>query len=284
MAGPSQEAGGVAKPARIRRRAPRRILWAGLLIAAVVVALYLPTPLGLPWAPLVRWTCTNGDAVENVSLFSPGVIWNSPYGGGTWANGTFPPPGGLGAGGYLPNGATGVAAAVTWFHVYLAQNSSVWGYGPSTRCTAKYLVTAEHPRFAPVTGGAALGENNTTDANVAQFLPPFGGSPGSVEFDARYHQANSRPVTTCGDPVGESDWVYSSSLTVGVPVNDSGENFFLPVVLAVSASFHYWFPPHFGTWNVDNLSMDPGLTGAGWAFEYHPCSSAFTVASGAKQS
>jgi len=34
-----------------------------------------------------------------------------------------------------------------------------------------------------------------------------------------------------------------------------------------TATWSYWFPPDFGTWQIDNLSA-PGGPGGGWAFNF----------------
>jgi hypothetical protein len=271
-----------ARSSKLRHPSP-------LLVAAtagsVALVLVLAYTVPLPWSPLVHWECREGGEAANLTgLFIPAVLVNSPYGGGGWGNGTFPATfPGVWSGPVPPSvkavslgtGALNGSALGTFFEVnasaFPETNTTVWGPGANSRCHAAYAMDVLNPPSNAEVGVGVLGANSTSDAGE-----PSHGSiidqPGAAlaSFDNAFVTANRPAISTCGGAAVSIPSVESDYLEVSVNFTTTGKTIEVAYTISVQESYHYWFPPNYGTWEIDDLSA-PGGPGGGWAFAYAPC-------------
>jgi hypothetical protein len=247
-----------------------------IVAGAVVVGLLLPTLLG-GWAPLLHFTCTKGQNPEStVFAWVPALLVNSPYGGEGFGNGTVPPgplslPGvGTIYGTGEANGSAAWAGFRAEINVSSAQNQTVWGAGEDSRCSSSFYVSIRY-WGGVVLGGFLLGNGNVTDSQEPTSLGhwTYAGDV-NLTISNGFEGANMGSISTCGK-ASVSNVTGSSQFDVRIPVAIGDTRLSLPYTLPIEESFHYVFPPNFGTWQIDNLSA-PGEPGGGWAFNYvGPC-------------
>ncbi len=262
-----------------RRR--RRALLSTAAVA-IVVALFLPTSFA-GWAPVLHWECVSSTRMWTGVSYVPIVLANSPFGGNVSAEGVIPAsfPGGFG----YPNdsswetdsssngSASGTFNAVV-LTVFQQASQLAWGPGANSPCSDSFTVVPSQPANPETIGGWTVGvPSNLSDSGEATSVvfQGFSGAPSSVLFENGYTAANEAAVSTCNSQAKTVPLPSNShSLAVTVPFVSEGKNYTLPWNLPFTESYVYWFPGHFGIWQVDNLSA-PGGPGGGWAFSYSPC-------------
>jgi hypothetical protein len=276
----------IAKPGR------HRSTWVavvGVAAVVIVVSLAVPTWVG-GWAPLAHWTCESTELITTGTFYLLLALVNSPYGGLGFVNSTYPsqavgfPPSWAAYqsdGGGESNGSVWGAFVWDTATVSTLTNETAWGPGDNVRCTDQFALTLHI--VPPSQGGNGYGGQIFNQPWGPQFgtgsksdrgepfmwnLSTRYGNASSV-FHNGFYGSNSAPITTCGG-AAQSIPVRASAVTTWVSFNLGGHNYTVSVHLPLSESFHYWFPPDFGTWQVDNLSA-PGGPGGGWAFSYSPC-------------
>jgi hypothetical protein len=248
-----------------------RVLVTGTAITAVLIVLFVPTVAG-GWAPVLHWTCELNKQVATQGVQIPGLLLNSPYGGRSWANVTYPV-------GFLPddlasegtqesNGGAAWAGFESNLTVFSLANASVWGPGANSRCSQQFTVVLA-PIGDPSVGITILGPGNMSDQREPTVLGP--NASNSISFFNGFLQSNLENVSTCGGAAQSLPLVSSTYLTLWAHFDVDGTNhtasFDLPIV---EAQFHYWFPANFGIWQIDNLSASGG-PGGGWSFSYASC-------------
>ena len=275
-----------SEPLLPRHRRRRWTVLSGVTAVAVVVVISGLTFFA-PWAPLAHISCQRGSQVSETTAWVPLSLLNTPYGGRAFVNATLPqamfggsansnPP--TAVGGYEFNGTVWGSFWKMNLTIYSVGNTTVWGPGATAPCTQQFQLGAVS--VAPAQGfqgalflgpGAPLfGPNSSSNINepeVVNFSAAYGGS--STIFWNGFHLANSQNVSTCGRGA-QTAIERSGFLTTGVPFRLNGRQFTFSMTLPITQSFSYWFPPNFGTWQVDNLSALGG-PGGGWAFSYAPC-------------
>ena len=275
-------------PLRLRSRRRKGIALCGV-IAAVVVVIVSSLTFVAPWAPLAHFSCQRGSQASTTTAWVPLSLLNTPYGGRAFVNATLPqgmfggsansnsnPPNLVG--GHESNGTVWGSFWKMSLAIYTAVNTTLWGPGSTSRCTQQFELGAVS--VAPAQGflgalflwpGAPLfGPNSSSNINepeMVNFSAAYGDS--STIFWNGFHSANSQNVSTCGRGAQTASG-RSNFLTTGVPFRLNGRPFTFSITLPITQNFSYWFPPNFGTWQVDNLSA-PGGPGGGWAFSYSPC-------------
>jgi hypothetical protein len=260
-----------------RRGFARRSLSIVVVVAVVSVALSAPTWVG-GWAPIAHTVCVDTSTLAGVVAWIPAILVNSPFGGSVAGNASIPRGfiangQGLGSSDGMPasNGSVGGV----FFHVLMnlsrASNETIWGPGSNLRCSQAFHITATVDfSGSQVFSGILLGPGNYSDSgepHMYNFTTSSGDA--TVYFTNGYTTANMAPVSTCNTS-GRSIPISSPELVVSVPFTIGGHVVLAPFTLPFSQTFHYYFPPNFGTWQIDNLSA-PGGPGGGWAFSYAPC-------------
>jgi hypothetical protein len=259
----------------------RTAKWLGLL-GALAVCVLLLLPVLTAWGPLFHWECETKGRIYSQHMMIPAVLVNSPFGGNATGDGYMAPdfPGGPGypnrSGGYGEVDVNGSAGG-PFFSVNLSlcreSSTVVLGPGYDSKCPSIYAVGFEQSwnSFRGVTGATLLGRGNTSDANepTTVSFAAFAGSPLTPSWNNSFFRGTQSPLSTCGKGAS-SVHVVESGLPVMVTFDPSGLRISVPVTLPFQLLFNYWFPPDFGTWQIDNLSA-PGGPGGGWAFSYTPC-------------
>jgi hypothetical protein len=213
--------------------------------------------------------------VNQQTVWIPGLLVNSPYGGFAAGNITYPV-------GFLvgyvigeetgdTNGGAAWAGFLSDVNASTDQNVTTWGPGPNTRCTGPFIVNLS-PMGDTATGIPIMGPGNASDGQEPTVLFPGTDSPNNnLSFENGFNNSNEPNVSTCGGPP-ESLSVTSTFLTLWIHFERGGQNQSVPFELPVSTiQYNYWFPGNYGTWQVEALS-NPGGPGGGWAFSFAPCS------------
>jgi|HubBroStandDraft_1064217.scaffolds.fasta_scaffold92014_2 hypothetical protein len=256
----------------------KRTLWGGAVIGTVIlVTLFLSTLAG-GWAPLLHWSCRNGEVVASEVAWLPAILVNSPYGGSGSGNSSIPP-------GFIVNGQ-GIGSAVglpvsngtvggVFVHVSLnlspLESSMAWGPGFNSRCASPWTISAS----VDFTGSQVYSGNLGNDGNISDASQPnsynFSSGPGdsTTYFMNGYAERNSANISTCGTGPERVE-ATSGSLTTWVAFEVGSHRTVVAYNLPFTQTFDYSFPANFGTWAVDNLSS-PGGPGGGWAFSFSPC-------------
>lgn len=193
---------------------------------------------------------------------------NSPYGGLAWSNGTVA-PGSLSTDPSLgneyeigvENGRASWAGFGAGFNVSNESNQREGGPGSNVRCTTPFAISVTYSGgiilVAPL-----LGQGNLSEARESDTLN-LTLSPSHLELYIlnEFTSANAPNVSTCGG-LATSRWANSAGFATVVPVVIDRAITNVPYIFPFAGSFHYWFPPNFGTWQIDNLSA-PGGPGGG---------------------
>lgn len=263
--------GGDAAPPRRGRGVTLLEIAAAVGVAAILV---VPLVLNLGWSPILHTSCAPADLVAHEPLYAPGVVGNAPYGGYVWANGSFPwnPPPVSGAGGSEWDGGSFGDLSVANFTVHTSANTTVLGPGSDQPCTAPYWVSVGPATPIQIKLVGILAEGTPGDANASQYIPPANLTDlPSVRIGDRYLGPNSDAIDTCRSSAPVSVTVTATSVTVGVLVDTPTGWTLVPAPIDVTTTYHYWFPPDFGVWQVDDLAQNALLPGAGWAFQFERC-------------
>lgn len=277
---PAEERAGFLRWAVRSLRKRRWWVIPAVCASAILTALFAPT-LGSGWAPVLHVECAQGSEVVQTPIWTPAVVANSPFGGKVYDNGTIPPyiPGSPGypndwsaLGAPAWNGTAAGAFFAANVSIFHSRNVTTWGPGANVRCEVPYLAQFLPPSpggpvpccgdlFGPISTPNATSDRG--EASTAGFSGP------DFYFNNSFTVPNRPSLSTCGLP---GRWAYAadSHFTVWASAVVGGHSSFVPVVLPFAVSFQYWFPPNFGTWQIDNLSA-PGGPGGGWAFSYSPC-------------
>ncbi len=211
-------------------------------------------------------------------MFLPAVLVNSPYAGEGWGNGTIPE--GYPAGPGQPNhtamlggGAINGTMTAVFFSVGLTiekySNASFLGYGSNTPCSQPYQVIPHSEGADGPVGWPVAVPTNISDegeATTVNLSASFSGDPGTPTWANGFVTDNAPTISTCGAS-GRNVSVISEGLTLWISFALDRVNETVRYVLPFAESFHYYFPPNFGTWAIDNLSTPKG-PGGGWAFDY----------------
>ncbi|MGP8158941.1 MAG: hypothetical protein ACLPWO_04970 [Thermoplasmata archaeon] len=214
-------------------------------------------------------------------MWIPVVLINAPYGGFATGNGSLP-AGYLGPNTILPSASgtdalNGTVAGVLyqiWLNVTRDTNVIVWGPGTDSRCAQPYSIDPGGlgSKPPPSYSGVLFGPGYKSDA-AEPHQYNFSSSQGdaTVLFSNGYASANAASVSTCGKAAQSVTLpLRPVDLLVTLPFSTGDGNTTQGLVIPLTLSYHYMFPPNFGTWQVDNLSA-PGGPGGGWAFSYSPC-------------
>jgi hypothetical protein len=249
-----------------------RLLLTGSAISAVLIVLLVPTVAG-GWAPVLHWTCKLNSQVTTQGVQIPGLLLNSPYGGRSWANVTYPvgflPDGLASEGTQESNGGAAWAGFDSNLTVFNLENESVWGPGANNRCSQQFAVVLA-PIGDPSVGITILGPGNVSDQREPTVLDI--NESNGISFFNGFLQSNFESVSTCGGDAQSLPLVDSTYLSLWFHFDVNGASHAAPFdVPMIGAQFHYWFPANFGSWQIDNLSIDGG-PGGGWSFSYAPCS------------
>jgi hypothetical protein len=256
----------------------RRVLVVGLL-AILVGALLVPTWAG-DWAPIVHWSCASSGEVASQVVWIPLILLNAPYGGYVSGNatvvmGVIGNDSGLG----YADGTESTNGSVSGLFVHVLANASknsndiVWGSGSNARCSHEFTV-ATSVYFGGPSGevySGILGNSGNVSDSQEPHAYNFSANSGdsTAYFDNGFSRANVESVSTC-DTGGNWVAVDSTGLSMWLSLPIDGKITAVNYLLPFPQAFHYYFPPNFGSWQIDNLSA-PGGPGGGWAFSYSPC-------------
>ncbi len=267
-----------------KRRSPifnlstrQRYLIGGVAACSLVLtSLFLPTLIG-GWAPLLHWSCVDGQRAVSQAAWVPAILVNAPYRGNVSGNATIPPGfiadgSGFGSGDGMPasNGSVGGVFFHLWLSLFALVNSTVLGPGLSSRCTGEWgIMAATDFNGSQVFSGILGNQGNLSDANEpASYNLTAEGAGVTARVDNGFVRPNSPDVSTCGESSNVS-LAQSLKFTVSISFSVAGRVLVLPYILPFKQTFQYRFPAD-GIWVVDNLSA-PGGPGGGWAFSYSPC-------------
>ncbi len=253
------------------RLSGRRILFALLAAAVVVVAVALVPLAFASWSLVAHYECGPGAVVATRNLWTPVVLVNSPYGG--FANGTRTMA--------IPGGTSSMSTAATNGTAMGLFEMKEWSVSPSVR-----VLVAGPGTNAVCTGFVAAGNlsaryleiialpsgNTTSDAGQRaplSFADLYGNVHPSVLIDNGYVE-NDLVVTTCGRG-SVAMATRASRFTVEIPFGWDGSNYTVSATVDAALNYTYTFPANFGTWSVDDLNVGAHAPGGGWAFSFTPC-------------
>jgi hypothetical protein len=166
---------------------PTRGLWIGIIVAALVVVLLVPMAFGAGLALHLECGLT---PLGTESVWTPGVVVNSPPNGSArgWGNGSQ-----LGADGGSPllgNGSAGVLEVeMTWT---VDRTGMVWTAGPGLRdaCTQPYWATASaatgtaNSAWCPLQGPGNASDVGLSTDTASASCPFLGTSQSAMFHDA----------------------------------------------------------------------------------------------------
>jgi hypothetical protein len=239
-----------------------------------------------------HFVCVEGRVVKSQLNWTPNLLVNSPFGGYGNVTYTLPPPGDRsGGGGSQFNGTSGSVIWPVYWNLSTEHRVLVDGVGTDARCPPLEVQVGKGPYASGLPFGGCGGcpipvVTNTTDIGEATHVSynSTNGNPPTwtVIWNNSFTIDNQGQISTCG---GAAKWgsLTTHNLTFQVPFATGNGTFAFNETIYTSyspiaplgsytASFSYWFPPNFGTWQIDNLSA-PGGPGNGWAFNFvGPCS------------
>lgn len=247
-----------------------------LTVFLAVGIVFVPT-LFLGWGTVYHWVCdSSGPEGLEPNLWVPVAISNAPYGGNATVMTYFSHPSDYDGYGFGNGGPTNSSAVITEalqiaFNVtFLSETRELaWGPGTVAQCPTGFVAELQNPSGAGASSPQVNVSSLFSDQAVANSVPANDANGPPPLFNASFTEANSHPISTCDEPatsyrvaVDRFDltfqWIRGNTTTL--------VNF----VVTYPTVYVYNFPGHFGTWQVDNLSM-PGGPGGGWAFSYSPC-------------
>lgn len=242
----------------------------GIGVAVTLGAFSLGSPsLGSHYA------CEPAALVASQWNWTPYLLVNSPYGG--WGNGTASTDQG-GASSRNFNGQSAEAIDLEQWNLTLVQRVLVPGWGVSATSCPTLSVNYNNTSFpsnAPFSGCGCLLLPNGTTTDRNETNQPTYGLYTAVKWNNSFTSPTGGTVTTCG--TGPETVSFQSrepvfEVTFQTPYGPKTFSESVSIFTsALTETFHYWFPPNFGSWAVDNLSL-PGGPGGGWAFDFlGPC-------------
>jgi hypothetical protein len=245
--------------------------------AAIGVAVFL-TVASVGGVSLVsHTTCERRGTIGTTLFWTPYSLENAPYLGATYYSADFQlyelfgptkvalRAGEVGGG----NVSAGYFETENWT-VFSQANASQLGPGFDRPCSSLFGAVQSPTNFTSSYGGLVLqGPGNSSNRNEPTTFP-LPTTHAVAAFADGFRLANQQSVSTCGTSWKELPFSSSSfdiSLTVLSPKGA------LNVVASVASNenFSYYFPANSGTWLVDDLQLNPGLTGPGLAFEWQAC-------------
>lgn len=261
------QAAGATKPGFHKRTLALTIAVVMIAVVGVIAPTYVAN-----WSPAFHWACAKQAEIANFEALIPALLVNSPFGGKAWGNVTY-------QSGVFGNGSTeftwtqSANGSVAWngfqasVSLYRTSSQIESGPGSNAKCDLPYAAVLS-PTGNQTIGIVLMGPGNVSDLSEPNTTSVFN---KQVLFENGFDGANEKNISTCGGNP-QSLPVVSSRLTIWFNTSVSGQHLVVPYGLPVSTLvFHYWFPPSFGTWEVENLS-EPGGPGGGWAFNFvGPC-------------
>jgi hypothetical protein len=230
-----------------------------------------------------HYACVRGNLIASQYNWTPELFENAPYGGSVYAR-AYTVSGG--EGGSSLNGTVALFFGQQQLNLSSVDRVLESGPGPNAQCPT-YEVTRS-PNLAPwqQSGGCGgcqlLGPGNRSDTGVpTQFNISISGPVGitSVIFHDAFVQDNNGEVSTCGRAGTEIN-LTSTNLDFQIPfitpngrivIDSTAYNVGPSLITGFGMNFTYSFPPDFGNWQIDNLTMGPNAPGSGLAFSYSPC-------------
>jgi hypothetical protein len=250
-------------------------LLAGIAIGVVIVVVVASTS-GIS---LLSYTvCGRGGTVGTTLFWTPYSLANAPYLGSSSyaAKFTIFVLDGIStvtlSDGQVANGNLSAGFFVTenWTLFWMTNDSKL-GPGTNQPCTSAYGADQAPTNFTSSVDGFVLqGPGNTSNVNEPTTYSQPPDKHALAVFGNGFVSANSQPISTCGASAKELNFSSSSfdvSLTVQGPKGS------VTAVASVDSqqNFTYYFPANAGTWLVDDLQSNPGITGPGLAFEWQAC-------------
>jgi hypothetical protein len=254
----------------------------GIVVAVGVVSATLVVPYYHG-----HYTCVRGTLVKSQFNWTPDLLMNSPFGGKGVDSYSLPPVGAQSGGGTQFNGTSSSVIWPSLWNLSTVQRVLVNGAGADAQCP-QYEVD-EGSAFSYLSGlpfGGCAGcpitvVNNTTDRGEASQVSynSTNGGPRtwSVIWDNAFTVDNQGQISTCGAGarwanLTTHNFTFEVSFSTAKGTLDFNESIYSaygvsPPPWNYTASFSYWFPANFGTWQLDNLSA-PGGPGGGWAFNF----------------
>lgn len=274
-----------------RVTSPRR--WPAIVAVCVGIAVAASMVASTLVAPYYQghYVCERGTIITSQLNWTPDLLTNSPFGGYGNVSYTLPPIGShSGGGGSEFNGTSGSVIWPVIWNLSTVNRVRVNGVGSDVQCPQFEAEVGTGDYYPGLPFGGCAGcpikvVNNTTDKGEptqAFYNSTDGGSPTwSVIWNNGFTVDNQGLISTCG---GAARWgnLTTHNLTFLVPFatsygklvyNESIYTAYDPMAApgSYTATFSYWFPANFGTWQIDNLSA-PGGPGGGWAFNFvGPC-------------
>jgi hypothetical protein len=251
-----------------------RPVLAGIVVACVVVTVvYAAGVSGI----LSHAECVTTRTVGQQPFWTPFSLVNTPYLGSTHFTAEFwtdafgvnstvrVGPGVL----TDSNLSWGYFETQNWT-VYAESNVTVFGPGVDSSCQTAYSAVPTPTAFNVGIDGVTLqGSGNISNAGEPTSFNDSGPQAAAV-FVNGFETANRPAVSTCGGPATELNFTsVSFHLLVTLPGTDGS----VTTVASVSSleSFTYFFPADSGTWSIDDLQVNNGLSGPGLAFSWQSC-------------
>ena len=261
----------------MRGRRPTRATVAVLGVAIVVtLAIYAAPSVGSAYGDLAHTTCLSGARLATEVLWTPQLIINAPYGGNGTGSLTQIDPTGTGwdqQTTWAENGSTsGMAVTQNWT-VYAAHTALVAGPGIDAPCSSPFIAVPS--TWLPTI--ATLGLKHPSPYSDAQLPQQFNltapnpvGNVTSVIFSAGYGGVPTSSESDCPGG-GVLTWTENSeSVRVSIPFEWNGIHAFASTTISALTNYTYSTSVP-GTYDVEDLALEPSGFGSGLAFSYTPC-------------
>lgn len=167
--------------------------------------------------------------------------------------------------------ATGYFETENWT-VYFQTNVTRWGPGTNAPCGKRFVAEPSAPAYdVGVDGPVLQGPGNTSNVNEPTTFNYRNGPYPSAVFANEFEAPNLPNITTCDGPSKTVNF-SSAGFQVGLILASTHGPVSMTLTIVSAEHFVYLFPADGGTWEVDDLLDNPGLTGPGLAFAWSPCS------------